>query len=145
MSLYDLVVSFENTWFYTALLVYFAWYPIATSAMWIYTAILFYRRREYGDREGRTDFYLLSRYPRVSFVIPAFNEEANIVETLAGVLAVDYPDFEVVVVDDFYSGLATFLRTHSSFLLVVQCWSLAAEPPQVISGTSSFKLHPLAL
>ena len=100
MSLYDLVVSFENTWVYLALLAYFAWYPIGTSAMWIYTAIIFYRRREGGDEEALAEFYRLEEHPRVSFVIPAYNEEANIVETVEGVLAVNYPDFEVMVIDD---------------------------------------------
>jgi biofilm PGA synthesis N-glycosyltransferase PgaC len=100
MSLYDLVVAFEQTWIYKVLLIYFAWYPIATSAMWIYTAIIYFRRREGGDEQDFTGFYQLERQPSVSFVIPAYNEEANIAETVEGVLAVDYPDFEVVVVDD---------------------------------------------
>jgi len=100
MNLYDLLVSFENTWVYLVLLGYFAWYPIGTSAMWIYTAVIFYRRREGGDEETQAEFYRLEEHPRVSFVIPAYNEEANIVETVEGVLAVDYPDFEVVVIDD---------------------------------------------
>ncbi len=100
MNLYDLVVSFEQTWVYGALLVYFAWYPMATSAMWIYTAIIYFRRREHRDEDSAASFYRLDRTPRVSFLIPAFNEEDNIAETVAGVLAVDYPDFEVVVIDD---------------------------------------------
>jgi len=103
--IYDLVVSFEATVVYLALLTFFAWYPIASSAMWIYTAIIFYVRRESDsgnsdEKEDGDGFYHLAEYPRVSFVIPAFNEEANITPTLIGVLAVDYPDFEVVVVDD---------------------------------------------
>lgn len=111
MSLYDLVITIESTWIYSALLVYFAWYPIATSAMWIYTAFLFYRRREKVGEESSSLFYKLKKHPKVSFVIPAYNEEANIVETLEGVLAVDYPDFEVVVVDDCSSdGTLTLLQ-----------------------------------
>ena len=100
MSLYDLVVRFEQTWVYLALLVYFAWYPIATSAMWIYTAIIYFRRRERRDAVAFPEYHALERKPRVSFVIPAYNEEDSIAATVAGVLAVDYPDFEVVVVDD---------------------------------------------
>jgi chlorobactene glucosyltransferase len=38
--------------------------------------------------------------PRVSIVIPARNEEAAIGATLDAALAQDYPDFEVLVVDD---------------------------------------------
>jgi biofilm PGA synthesis N-glycosyltransferase PgaC len=57
-------------------------------------------RRESGNGLQQDDFYVLTEHPAVSFVIPAFNEEAAIAQTVAGVLAVDYPDFEVVVVDD---------------------------------------------
>lgn len=100
MSVYDLMVSFEDTTFYWALLVYFAWYPLTTSAMWIFTALVFYRRREAGDQSQYAPFYEWPATPLVSFVIPAYNEERNIARTLTGVLAVDYPEFEVVVIDD---------------------------------------------
>lgn len=36
----------------------------------------------------------------VSIIVPAYNEQANIAATLNSLLASDYPDFEVVVVDD---------------------------------------------
>ena len=101
MELYDLLVSFEATSGYMVLLIYFAWYPIVSSAMWIFTAVIFFVRREAGDPESYEEFYRpQKRQPRVSFVIPAFNEESNIAATVAGVLRVDYPDFEVVVIDD---------------------------------------------
>ena len=100
MDLYSLLVRFESTQLYLALLIYFAWYPLTTSAMWIFTSILFYRQKETGE----TDFYDVpaegAYRPMVSFVIPAFNEERNIAATLEGVLKVDYPDFEVMVIDD---------------------------------------------
>ena len=100
MDFYSLLVRFEDSSFYMALLIYFAWYPLATSVMWIFTSILFFRQKEVGD----TAFYDLipgsAPQPMVSFVIPAFNEELNIATTLKGVLEVNYPDFEVVVIDD---------------------------------------------
>ena len=100
MDLYSYLVWFEATPFYMAMLLYFAWYPLATSAMWIFTSILFFRQKEV----GATDFYDklpgAGPDPMVSFVIPAFNEEKNISSTIAGVLEVDYPHFEVVIIDD---------------------------------------------
>ncbi len=100
MDLYDWIVTFQSTRFYWFLLIYFAWYPMVTSVMWIYTAILFYKRREDMDEQDLESFYKLEEIPKVSFVIPAYNEQDNIAATLEGVLKVDYPDFEVVVVDD---------------------------------------------
>jgi len=100
MDLYNLIVSAQESLFYTILLIYFAWYPLVSSVMWIFTSVIFYRRRE-GGREGKHDaFYELDEHPMVTFMIPAFNEEANIRATIAGVLEVQYPSFEIVVIDD---------------------------------------------
>ncbi|MCB1184051.1 poly-beta-1,6 N-acetyl-D-glucosamine synthase [bacterium] len=100
MDLYSLIVRFQSTWVYLVLLIYFAWYPLTTSVMWIFTSFLFYRRRDSGPTEKLAAFYAYEEKPMVSFLIPAFNEEANIAHTLRGVLAVDYPAFEIVVIDD---------------------------------------------
>lgn len=39
-------------------------------------------------------------YPRVSIIIPARNEERDLEQALQSVLHLDYPDYEVLVVDD---------------------------------------------
>ena len=100
MDLYSLLVRFEASYFYLALLSYVAWYPLVTSVMWIFTSILFFRQKEIGE----TDFYDAvvadDSQPMVSFVIPAYNEENNIAATLTGVLEVNYANFEVMVIDD---------------------------------------------
>jgi len=38
--------------------------------------------------------------PRVSILIPAYNEEKNVLKALESALSQDYPDFEVILVDD---------------------------------------------
>ena len=49
---------------------------------------------------------------KVSIVIPAHNEEEYLAETLAAVCALDYPDFEVIVVDNASSdGTSEIART----------------------------------
>ncbi len=100
MDLYNLVVDLENSIFYMILLIYFAWYPLVSSVMWIFTSILFYRRREGGKEGAFAAFYALEEKPLVTFMIPAYNEESSIAHTLEGVLKVKYPHFEVVVIDD---------------------------------------------
>jgi len=100
MDLYSLLVRFEASSFYYALLIYFAWYPLATSVMWIFTSILFFRQKETGETDFYDSFDETDGQPMVSFVIPAYNEEKNIGATLAGVLEVNYSNFEVVVIDD---------------------------------------------
>src|SRR5262245_20271431 len=42
----------------------------------------------------------LARWPRVSILVPARNEAEMLPTTLPGLLQQDYPDYEVVLVDD---------------------------------------------
>ncbi|RKZ17613.1 N-glycosyltransferase [bacterium] len=97
MTLVEILVAIQHHWFYLAALIFFAWYPILTSLMWIFTGIVYFVRRELPDNE---EFYKLDEFPRVSFLIPAYNEARHIRHSLEGMLLVDYPDFEIVVIDD---------------------------------------------
>src|SRR5262249_7338026 len=38
--------------------------------------------------------------PRISIIVPACNEEEDIEQTLTGLLALDYENYEVIAVDD---------------------------------------------
>ena len=100
MDLLSIIVAIQHSWVYLSLLVFFAWYPLSSSCMWIFTAVIFSVRRERLKPEAKAAFYDAGPRPRVSFIIPAFNEVANIGSTIQAVLAVKYPDFEVLVVDD---------------------------------------------
>jgi cellulose synthase/poly-beta-1,6-N-acetylglucosamine synthase-like glycosyltransferase len=42
----------------------------------------------------------LTRWPSVSILIPAHNEEQIVLDTIHAALGQDYPDFEVIVIDD---------------------------------------------
>jgi chlorobactene glucosyltransferase len=46
------------------------------------------------------EFTALPRIPRVSVLVPARNEEGTIEQCIASLLAQDYPDFDVLVLDD---------------------------------------------
>lgn len=78
-------------------LVFFVAYPIVSSVVWVTTALLYFVRREAGRPTGPQAMHAT---PRVSVLIPAFNEQARIHETVEACLNLDYPNFEVVVVDD---------------------------------------------
>jgi len=87
---------------YWVALGFFALYPVVSAIVWISTALQFYlrrERREEGAPEGRTP-PRLARYPMVSVLIPAYCEAKVIAETLACATNLDYPSYEVVVVDD---------------------------------------------
>lgn len=42
----------------------------------------------------------ITSYPMISFIVPAYNEEKCIERTLESLLDIDYPKYEIIVVDD---------------------------------------------
>ena len=59
-------------------------------------------------------FPALSSYPLVSIIVPAYNEEVNAVGSLNNLLRTDYPNFEVIFVDDG-SKDETYQRVYNQF------------------------------
>jgi biofilm PGA synthesis N-glycosyltransferase PgaC len=81
---------------YLASLVFFAWYPIFSSALWVFSSILFFMRRERPRNVVTAPDY----NPSVTILIAAFNEEDHIEQTIKGCLRIDYDNYEIVIVDD---------------------------------------------
>src|SRR5918992_823538 len=79
---------------YDVAIAFVASYPVITGVMWTLTAIIFYRRNERDPLTPDDDL------PFVSIVVAAYCEEALIESTLESLLALDYPAYEIVVVDD---------------------------------------------
>lgn len=70
-------------------------------------------------RDNRADYLpkiLPSYQPPISILIPAFNEEQSIVSSIHSVLRLDYPEFEVVIVNDGSTD-ATLARVIAEFSL----------------------------
>jgi poly-beta-1,6-N-acetyl-D-glucosamine synthase len=78
-------------------LVLFALYPLVSALMWMSFAVAYWLRFE--RRLGTTP-EPGSSAPLVSIVIPAFGEELTIGDTLEHALELDYPNLEVIVVND---------------------------------------------
>lgn len=95
MSLIDILAAIQHSWIYWLAILYFAAYPMVTSVMWITTSMFFRNRWEKGLAAPA-----LASQPKVSVLIPAHNEERVIGHALAAAITIDYPDYEVVVVDD---------------------------------------------
>jgi len=95
MALIEILTAIQHSWLYWLAILYFAAYPMVTSVMWITTSMFFRNRWE-----KQTAPLPLARYPGVSVLIPAHNEARVIGHALAAATAIDYPDYEVVVVDD---------------------------------------------
>jgi biofilm PGA synthesis N-glycosyltransferase PgaC len=103
MSLEALLLSVQQSALYQAALLYFAAYPVVTSIMWITTAVVFRLRWERHDDAGAAAAASAdapTAWPFVSVIVPAFDEAAVIAESVGAMLALDYPAYEVIVVDD---------------------------------------------
>jgi poly-beta-1,6-N-acetyl-D-glucosamine synthase len=95
--LVDFLATLQNSILFQITLVYFAAYPIVTSILWVTTSLMFRLRWEPRlDEVPPPD----GPFPAVSVLVPAHNEEAVIVRSVRAMLALDYPDFEVIVIDD---------------------------------------------
>lgn len=92
LSLY----SIQNSFIYLAAMFYIGAYPLFGSVLWISTAIVYWIRRERGPIiESK-----LSHYPKVSVVISAFNEEKLLRQHIDSLCALDYPDYEIIIIND---------------------------------------------
>jgi poly-beta-1,6-N-acetyl-D-glucosamine synthase len=78
------------------LLVFVALYPVVTAALWIAGGLVFRFRDERDPDPGEP----LIQCSGVTVLIPAFNEEAVIATSVVAALASDYPELEVIVLDD---------------------------------------------
>lgn len=77
--------------------VYF--YPLFMSWLWMTGAVIFHARFERGLSALKVPPGPPVILP-VSILIPCFNEGDNVHETLAHALALDYPEFEVIAIND---------------------------------------------
>jgi len=66
------------------------------SLSWILGGLVFYYRRERKEIECPP----LKSYPLFSVIVPAHNEEAGIADTVRNLEKIEYPNFEVIVVND---------------------------------------------
>src|SRR5438094_2476158 len=90
----------------------FAWWSYVASAAYLMTLVGMFawmmavasRENRLRAREARLeDFDTLSKSPftiPVSIIAPAFNEEVCIAGSVRSLLALDYPEYEVIVVND---------------------------------------------
>lgn len=74
-------------------------YPLFMSWVWITGSIYYWFRYE---RKQSDPAYppVLTEFPKVALVVPCFNEEEHAEETILNMLEQDYPNLEVIAVND---------------------------------------------
>lgn len=73
---------------------YIFWYPLVMSIFWIIGGVLFYYRRE--RKEGLP----LTETPMVSILVPCYNEEKTIENTINRLNKLNYPNYEIIAIND---------------------------------------------
>ncbi|MDP9729578.1 glycosyltransferase [Alicyclobacillus tolerans] len=71
------------------------YYPLIMSIVWMFAAIIFYFRRERNSFSSA-----LKEFPLITILIPCFNEQQTIVDTIHELQALDYPKYKIVVIND---------------------------------------------
>lgn len=86
--------AIDHSALYTAALQFYGFYPIAMSWFWISLSLFFHRKQE------DAPMTMEGSLPLVSIIVPCYAEEATISGTLTALLALDYPNFEILAVND---------------------------------------------
>lgn len=88
--------TFQNFWQW--ILNFIFYYPLFMSYLWMMGALIFSIRER---KESAFDLPpVMSEYPVVAVLIPCFNEANNAEETVVQALKLDYPNFEVIAIND---------------------------------------------
>ena len=83
----------------TFLLGYSFYYPLTMSFIWIIGGIFYFIRRE-RKAPRPNEPPNLDCWPKATIVVPCHNEANNIHETIEALAAQDYPDFEIIAIND---------------------------------------------
>ena len=102
-----------SSWPLATLLFFVAGYPLVTACVWIATSATYAWNRERGRVDD--DFYDVpdADLPRVTVLVPAYAEGSSLDAALEPLHHLDYPSYEVLVVDDGSpDGTAEVARGH---------------------------------
>ncbi|MCE4299425.1 glycosyltransferase family 2 protein [Xanthomonas hortorum] len=100
-------------------------YPIIMAFFWMIGGTYYYLRRERGT-PGPSSPPPLSSEPFVSLLVPCYNEAKHVGETIAAMSAQNYPDFEIIAIndgssDDTAKALDDLIHQHPRLRVVHLC------------------------
>ena len=82
------------------LLTFTFFYPVFMSYIWMIGATIYFLNWEHKKNKWPEDFPLLEQYPPVSILVPCHNEAEIIEETISYLMRQNYPEFEIIAIDD---------------------------------------------
>lgn len=137
------IARFASGWIATAVLFYSA---LILGHYLLLAAVAFLEARETLHRQSLSDRLSLFEgdlAPPVSVLVPAYNEEATIVENVRSLMQLQYPSFEIIVVNDGSTD-RTLGRLTEAFGLRRSYRTLRARVPRErVRGAYSSPDYPL--
>ena len=73
------------------------YYPLIMGVIWIVGSLLYFERKE---KNSKLPDFTDDELPFVSLLIPAYNEESTIEETIGYASDLNYPNYEIIVIND---------------------------------------------
>ncbi|AYO53473.1 poly-beta-1,6-N-acetyl-D-glucosamine synthase [Acinetobacter wuhouensis] len=88
--------AIQHLW--QSILNFIFYYPLFMSFLWMIGAVIFHwkERKDPPYKQPAP----LKEYPLVAVLVPCFNEQDNAHETISHALKLDYPNFEVIAIND---------------------------------------------
>lgn len=86
--------------FWGATLAYVFFYPVLMSVVWMVGGISFYFRFERRPHRIVSQPPARADYPLIAVLVPCFNEEAHVEETIEALMELQYPNYEVIAIND---------------------------------------------
>jgi biofilm PGA synthesis N-glycosyltransferase PgaC len=76
------------------------YYPLFMAYVWMVGGLHYYTKWEHGRPIGGDTLDDMSSHPPVSILVPCHNESDNLVETIVALNNQNYPDFEIIAIND---------------------------------------------
>ena len=122
---------------------------LAQSVIYLVQLVVAFRElRQHRRRASRTDpWWLLTSGVAlpISILVPAYNEEETIVENVRSMLALHYPDFEVIVINDGSKDRTLAVLIEALGLKQIERVWHPAVPHQEIRALYGSPRHPRLL
>ena len=83
-----------------AILAYVFFYPVLMSVLWMIGGIAFYLRFERRPHRIVDQPPQRDDYPLIAVLVPCYNEEENVEETVEALMELKYPNYEVIAIND---------------------------------------------
>ncbi len=99
MHLLNLTIETPGSSFIQGIMAFAFYYPLFMAYLWMIGGLYYYFHWEKKDKDSHKPPYF-NDYPAVTVVVPCHNEGLHAYETIDGLLDLDYPNYEIIAVND---------------------------------------------